>query len=116
MNSECPNSADIGKEYQEHQTVIHDKFVTIIRDRLDGHIRTLVNLNWEERVEGDQPNQYIETLVRETSVLSKTLTKHLIPKPTHLFVMDQIFSAYKTKLVEDGFARIELRSEEAKAR
>lgn len=86
-------------------------------DRLRAHLKTIRKLDWEETPAGESgPNAYMETLVKDTSVVHKALVKHLIPMPTLLYVMQQVFNEYKTKLVEDGYGQVEIRSEGAKAR
>ena len=79
--------------YQEHQSGVNDKLVDIMNGRAGMHVNEMKKIDWDggsnQAISG-----YMETLVRETLMLHKVLSKHL-PEPTVRQIMDPVFGNYK---------------------
>ncbi|KAF3920123.1 hypothetical protein AA313_de0202417 [Arthrobotrys entomopaga] len=91
----------IKRNYQEHQSEIHSKLISIMSDRLMAHVRNIrQTIDWDGpgNVE-NRPNQYMETLVKETSTLHKVLSKHL-SEDVLGSIMVPVFAIYKKRLGE----------------
>ncbi|KAK5662771.1 hypothetical protein OQA88_6178 [Cercophora sp. LCS_1] len=78
--------------YQEHQNSIYDKLVEIMTGRVQVAARKLRNLDWE--APSDSPQEYMETLVKETTTLHRALTKYL-PEGAVRMIMFTVFKNYK---------------------
>lgn len=103
----------VKRDYQEHQNEIHAKLVAIMGDRLAVHAESLQKLPWDQPA-GDDPNSYMETLVKETSTLHKVLLRFL-PGAALELVMMQVLSAINSRLAEE-YSRIEVKTDIAKER
>lgn len=101
-------------DYQEHQNEIHAKLVAIMADRLAVHVSELREIDWEAAPAKEGPHQYAQMLVKETATLHKVLSKYLSSN-TVVAVMSQVLAASVHRLTEE-FAKIELKSEDAKKR
>ncbi|EWC47376.1 hypothetical protein DRE_00344 [Drechslerella stenobrocha 248] len=96
-----PDFDRIKRDYQEHQSEIHRKLISIMSDRLMAHVRNIrQTIDWDGpgAVE-TKPNAYMETLVKETSTLHKVLSKHL-SEDVLGSIMVPVFAIYKKRLVE----------------
>ncbi|RPA76839.1 Vps54-domain-containing protein [Ascobolus immersus RN42] len=67
------------RDLEDHKATLSAKFVSLMSDRLQGHMATIAALDWNgvKEEEVGQPRQYMETLVKATSVLYKVLDKFL---------------------------------------
>lgn len=101
-------------DYQEHQNEIHAKLVAIMADRLAVHVSELREIDWEATPAKEGPHQYAQMLVKETATLHKVLSKYLASN-TVIAVMSQVLAASVHRLTEE-YAKIELKSEDAKRR
>lgn len=101
-------------DYQEHQNEIHAKLVAIMADRLAVHVSELREIDWEATPAKEGPHQYAQMLVKETATLHKVLSKYLSSN-TVVAVMSQVLAASVHRLSEE-YAKIELKSEDAKKR
>ncbi|KAK6354716.1 hypothetical protein TWF696_003855 [Orbilia brochopaga] len=96
-----PDFDRIKRNYQDHQSEIHSKLISIMSDRLMAHVRNIrQTIDWDGpgNVE-PKPNAYMETLVKETSTLHKVLSKHL-SEDVLGSIMGPVFAIYKKRLVE----------------
>ncbi|KAI0398129.1 Vps54-domain-containing protein [Xylariaceae sp. FL0594] len=96
--------------FQEHQHNIYDKVVEIMGGRAALHTRTVKNLAWDQGSE-TKVNVYMETLVKETVVLHRVLTKHL-PEGTVQMIMGPVFQSYKSQ-IGDALQTVEAKNETA---
>ncbi|KAK0626622.1 Vps54-like protein-domain-containing protein [Immersiella caudata] len=78
---------------QEHQNSIYDKLVEIMTGRALVAAKKLKSINWDAPT-NQSPNEYMETLAKETSMLHRTLTKNLPEGAMHT-IMVSVFSNYK---------------------
>ncbi|KAF3927657.1 hypothetical protein ABW21_db0201768 [Orbilia brochopaga] len=96
-----PDFDRIKRGYQDHQSEIHSKLISIMSDRLMAHVRNIrQTIDWDGpgNVE-TKPNAYMETLIKETSTLHKVLSKHL-SEDVLGSIMGPVFAIYKKRLVE----------------
>ncbi|KAF3932995.1 hypothetical protein ABW20_dc0104522 [Dactylellina cionopaga] len=106
----------IKRNYQEHQSEIHSKLISIMSDRLMAHVRNIrQTIDWDGpgAVEG-KSNQYMETLVKETSTLHKVLSKHL-SEDVLGSIMGPVFAIYKKRLSE-AYAGVIVKTDVGKGR
>ncbi|KAJ6785115.1 hypothetical protein PWT90_08110 [Aphanocladium album] len=82
---------------QEHQSNIHQKLVDMMNGRASVHSKGMKTIQWHKDGEGAKPHAYMETLVKETSILYKVLAKHL-PESATQAIMVPVFSGYKEQL------------------
>ncbi|KAH9904681.1 putative GARP complex component [Xylariomycetidae sp. FL2044] len=82
--------------FQEHQNNIYDKLVEIMSGRASAHAKTMKALAWDKDSDA-KVNVYMETLVNETLILHRALTKHL-PEGTVRLIMTPVFENYKSQL------------------
>ncbi|CAN8095517.1 unnamed protein product [Discula destructiva] len=82
----------VKRDYQEHMQTIYDKLVEIMSGRAGAHAKTTRTTDWEQEIKG--PHAYMETLVKETSLLYKNLTKHL-PENTVRMIMIPVFASIR---------------------
>lgn len=86
--------------YRDHHKELHDKLVSIMHDRTLNHCLAVTKLDLSQPLKHPQQcHSYMETLVKETTTVSKVLTKYL-PLPECSFILLQIFNNYKTLLVK----------------
>lgn len=86
--------------YRDHHKELHDKLVSIMRDRTLNHCLAVTKVDLSLPLKHPQQcHPYMETLVKETTTVSKVLTKYL-PLPECSFILLQIFNNYKTLLVK----------------
>lgn len=79
--------------YQEHQNSIYDKLVEIMTGRASIASRRLKAVDWEE-TGSSAVHEYMETLVKETTTLHRTLTRNL-PEGAVRMIMFTVFKNYK---------------------
>ncbi|EPS39259.1 hypothetical protein H072_6959 [Dactylellina haptotyla CBS 200.50] len=106
----------IKRNYQEHQSEIHSKLISIMSDRLMAHVRNIrQTIDWDGpgAVES-KANSYMETLVKETSTLHKVLSKHL-SEDVLASIMAPVFAIYKKRLGE-AYAGVVVKTEVGKGR
>ncbi|KAF3932869.1 hypothetical protein ABW19_dt0210539 [Dactylella cylindrospora] len=111
-----PDFDRIKRNYQEHQSEIHSKLISIMSDRLMAHVRNIrQNVDWDGPggVEG-KANAYMETLVKETTTLHKVLSKHL-SEDVLGSIMTPVFAIYKKRLVE-AYTAVSIKTEVGKGR
>lgn len=81
------------KELKAHQAEIHQKFITLLSDKMNHHAVAIRKMNWATTTSspeyGSQPNKYMQSLVKDTTVLAKILNS-LLPKSTYIVCL-QIF-------------------------
>ncbi|RDW88213.1 hypothetical protein BP6252_00245 [Coleophoma cylindrospora] len=103
----------VRRAFQEHQQSIYDKLVDIMSGRATTHMKAMKLIDWEAS-SATGPNQYMETLTKETITLHKVLSKHL-PEHVVQMIMEPVFKSYKEQLSK-AFGDVVLASEEAKER
>lgn len=82
----------VKRDYQEHMQTIFDKLVEIMSGRAGAHAKSTKAIDWEKETKG--PHAYMETLVKETSLLYRNLTKHL-SEDTVRMIMIPVFVSFK---------------------
>ena len=107
----------VKRTYQQYQSEIHTKLISIMSERVKIHVLNLKAQDWDAaRRTGEEAGgkYYMETLCKETTVLHKVLSKHL-PKEVLVGIMTPVFEDYRVRL-GDGFRDVVVRSEGAKER
>lgn len=81
--------------YREQQHKIYNKLVDIMSGLVNSHVKTMRNIDWDN----SQANvhSYMGTLTKDTTSLSRILTKNL-PEATVHMVMRLVFINYKDRL------------------
>lgn len=102
------------RDFQEHQSEIHSKLISIMGDRTSAHVKSLQNVDWDRPKQGESVNNYMELLVKETVTLHKVLSRYLTA-PVVEYVMSQVFATINHRLSEE-YSKIDLQSQEAKDR
>ncbi|KAI3396111.1 hypothetical protein diail_442 [Diaporthe ilicicola] len=82
----------VKRDYQEHMQTIYDKLVEIMSGRAGAHAKTARAIPWD--TDQKSPHPYIETLVKETSLLHRNLVKHL-SEDTVRMIMIPVFASFK---------------------
>ncbi|KAK2602194.1 hypothetical protein N8I77_008745 [Diaporthe amygdali] len=82
----------VKRDYQEHMQTIFDKLVEIMSGRAGAHAKTSRAIEWDK--DQKSPHPYIETLVKETSLLHRNLVKHL-SEDTVRMIMIPVFGSFK---------------------
>lgn len=86
--------------YRDHHKDLHDKLVSIMHDRTLNHSLAVTKVDFSLPIKHPQQcHAYMETLVKETTTVSKVLTKYL-PLTECSLILLQIFNNYKTLLVK----------------
>lgn len=88
------------KNLKTHQDSIYAKFVTLMSDKMNMHGSAMRKIVWDEQPDDLQPNKYMQSLVKDTTVLAKILANYL-PKNPYLMVISQVFDIYKRRLLEE---------------
>lgn len=92
--------ARILSNYKDHENELFSKLVSIMYDRTVNHCATIVTINLSEPLKHPQQcHLYMETLVKETTTVTKVLTKYL-PEIKCSLILLQIFDNYKKLLVD----------------
>ncbi|CUM57052.1 uncharacterized protein AC631_05214 [Debaryomyces fabryi] len=92
--------ARILSNYKDHENELFSKLVSIMYDRTINHCATIVTINLSEPLKHPQQcHLYMETLVKETTTVTKVLTKYL-PEIKCSLILLQIFDNYKKLLVD----------------
>lgn len=102
------------RDFQEHQSEIHSKLISIMGDRTSAHVKSLQNIDWDQPKQGESVNDYMELLVKETVTLHKVLSRYLTA-PVVEYVMSQVFATINHRISEE-YSKIDLQSQEAKDR
>ncbi|RVD87987.1 uncharacterized protein DFL_002187 [Arthrobotrys flagrans] len=111
-----PEFDRLKRTFQEHQSEIHSKLISIMSDRLMAHVRNVrQNIDWDGPggVEG-KVSAYMETLVKETTTLNKVLSKHLSEEVLGS-IMGPVFAVYKKRL-GDAYAVVPVKTEVGRGR
>ncbi|KAF3078809.1 hypothetical protein TWF706_003697 [Orbilia oligospora] len=111
-----PEFDKLKRIFQEHQSEIHSKLISIMSDRLMAHVRNIrQNIDWDGPggVEG-KVSVYMETLVKETTTLNKVLSKHLSEEVLGS-IMGPVFAVYKKRLGE-AYAVVPVKTEVGRGR
>jgi vacuolar protein sorting-associated protein 54 len=103
----------VRRAFQEHQNNIYDKLVEIMSGRALAGTKKLKALDWEEGA-SNGTNEYMETLVKETTTLHRNLTKHL-PESTVRMIMLPVFKNYKDTFGA-AYQGVELKTEQGRER
>ncbi|KAK3308597.1 Vps54-like protein-domain-containing protein [Chaetomium strumarium] len=103
----------VRRAFQEHQNNIYDKLVEIMSGRALAGTKKLKALDWKEET-STAANEYMETLVKETTTLHRNLTKHL-PESTVRMIMLPVFKNYKDTFGA-AYQGVELKTEQGRER
>ena len=98
--------------YQDHQLGIHDKIVDILSGRASTHVNNMKKIDWDNSSE--KVNEYMVTLIKETSTLHKVLSKNL-PEITVQMIMIPIMDSYREQWGK-AFREVELKTPAGKNR
>lgn len=100
--------------YQEHQVGINEKLVEIMSGRATTHVNSMKKIDWKMASESPTVGGYMETLVKETTMLHKVLGKYL-PEMNVRAIMEPVFSNYLEQW-GTAFQEVEVKSLAAKER
>lgn len=90
----------ITSNYKDHENALFSKLVSIMYDRTVNHCNTIVAIDWSEPIKHpDQCHPYMATLVKETTIVTKVLSRYL-PEIVSSLILLQIFDNYKKLFVE----------------
>jgi vacuolar protein sorting-associated protein 54 len=103
----------VRRALQEHQNSIYDKLVEIMTGRALAGAKKLKALDWNQEA-ANGTNEYMETLVKETTTLHRNLTKHL-PESTVGLIMVPVFRNYKDTFGA-AYRGVELKTEQSRER
>lgn len=103
----------VKRTLQEHQAGIVDKLVEIMSGRATAHVVSFKKIDWEAADSGNV-GTYMETLVKETTMLQKVLSRHL-SEGTVRGIMIQVMAGYRD-VWSKAFAGVDVRSQDAKRR
>ena len=98
--------------YQDHQSGIHDKIVDILSGRASTHVNNMKKIDWENPSE--KVNDYMATLIKETTTLHKVLNKHL-PESSVQMIMIPIMDSYREQWGK-AFGAVEIKTPAGKDR
>ena len=104
---------DTRRRLQEHRLGIHDKLIEIMTGRATSHINAMKKVSWNMSSDA-QVNQYMETLIKETTTLHKVLTRHL-PENDVRMIMAPVFGNYREKWGK-AFQEVTVKTQGAKDR
>ena len=108
-----PEFDDTRRRLQEHRLGIHDKLIEIMTGRAASHINAMKKVNWDAPSE-PQVNQYMETLIKETTTLHKVLTRHLAENDVRM-IMTPVLETYREQWGK-AFQEVIVRSQNGKDR
>lgn len=100
--------------YQEHQVGINEKLVEIMSGRATAHVNAMKKMDWGTASNSQTVGGYMETLVKETTMLQKVLAKYL-PEMNVRAIMEPVFSNYQDQLGK-AFQEMDIKSAAAKER
>ena len=100
--------------YQDHQSGIHDKLVDIMSSRAASHVNSMKKIEWERVSDNATANDYMLTLVKETTTLHKVLSKHL-PESTVRMIMVPVMQSYREQWGK-AFGELEVKNQAGKDR
>lgn len=104
-----PEFSSVAEGLRKHQEEIHQKFVTLMSDKINMHCAAISKTDWAQPVTKQPPvHKYMEDLIKETSILVKIM-KGILPKETYLLIISRIFDIYKRQLL-DAYTKVEFKS------
>lgn len=83
-------------ELKKHQTEIYQKFIDLLGEKMNSHILAIRKIDWKTAPSSpldttkQEPNKYMQQLVKDTVVLARILTTHL-PKDTYIVSLRHFF-------------------------
>ncbi|KAK6454635.1 Vps54-like protein-domain-containing protein [Scheffersomyces xylosifermentans] len=97
---DSPTFARIISNYKDHENELFSKLVSILHDRTITHCNTIKTINWSEPLKYPQQcHSYMETLVKDTTTVTKAISRYL-PELKCSLILSQVFDNYKRMLVE----------------
>jgi len=88
------------QDYQAHQQEISQKFVAIMKERVQAHCRTLKAADWSKEEQTAVPTAPIGALVKETATLHKVLTQ-LLPASQVMQIFENVAMMFSSRLIEN---------------
>jgi hypothetical protein len=85
------NEALLWQDYNDHQNEIYQKFVSIMRERLQAHFKNIRNINWKD--DGEVGGPFI-SLIKETATLHRVLASVLFPEQIKVHFLHLSFFFY----------------------
>lgn len=86
--------------YKDHENELFSKVVSIMYDRTNVHCANILKIDFSQPLNPPQQcHAYMDTLVKETSTVTRVLSKYL-PEVKRSLILLQIFDGYKKLLVE----------------
>lgn len=104
-----PEFSTVAEGLRKHQEEIHQKFITLMSDKINMHCAVILKTDWGLPVAKQPPvHKYMEDLIKETSILVKIM-RSILPKETYLLIISRIFDIYKRQLL-DAYTKVEFKS------
>jgi vacuolar protein sorting-associated protein 54 len=86
--------------YKDHENELFGKLISMMYERTVNHCNTIKTIDWSVPIAPPhQCHPYMETLVKDTTTITKVLVKYLPPHQCHLILL-QVFDNYKKLFVE----------------
>ncbi|CAH2355483.1 hypothetical protein CLIB1423_27S00628 [[Candida] railenensis] len=94
------NFTRIISNYKDHENELFGKLISMMYERTLNHCNTIKTIDWSEPIKSPhQCHQYMETLVKDTTTITKVLLKYL-PEIQCQLILSQVFDNYKKLFVE----------------
>jgi vacuolar protein sorting-associated protein 54 len=102
--------------YQDHQVSINEKLVEIMSGRAARHVKSMGAVDFDAELGDQEPavNKHMETLVKETVVLQRTLGRYL-PEHHVRGIMAPVFANYREQW-GDAFRGVRIATQRGKDR
>lgn len=94
-------------EYKDHQSLIYTKLISLMNDRVQLHCKLIATIDWSEPLKNKSCHPYMESLVKETTTISRVLQRYL-PELQVSIMLSQIFDNYKTHLI-NLYSKLEIK-------
>jgi len=102
------------KDYDNHQTEIYDKLISIMNGKLESHCKSFQAMDWEQPEIPTKPNVYMLLMVKDLTSLYRLLSK-IIPIEILQKIMKEVLTSYTSRL-EKELETVEIFSSNAKNR
>jgi hypothetical protein len=102
------------KDYDNHQTEIYDKLISIMNGKLESHCKSFQAMDWEQPEIPTKPNVYMLLMVKDLTSLYRLLSK-IIPIEILQKIMKEVLTSYTSRL-EKELETVEIYSSNAKNR
>lgn len=87
-------------DFRNHQNTLQNKFLSIVNDKFLESCDAIMKIDWSENFSSSkQCHTFMEILVKDTIMVSKTLNKYCSSEKS-FFILLIIFDSYKKSLIE----------------